>query len=119
MGSRRHGIDNLDTILLVSSDIIGGGVYRTTNGGLNWSPLGPTSGSDNHLQFICSIKIWILFRGSNVENNQRWLNWFVIPGESYQDIKFFDTSKDGKLMKNIWKLRQWRIKLDSPTIAKY
>jgi photosystem II stability/assembly factor-like uncharacterized protein len=96
-GADDMALINLDTILLVSSDIIGGGVYRTTNGGLNWSPLGPTSGSGQPSTiYMFNKDMGFCLGGQMWKTTNGGVNWFVIPGESYQDIKFFDTSKGWK-----------------------
>jgi len=95
-GADDMALINLDTILLVSSDIIGGGVYRTTNGGLNWSPLGPTGGSGQP-NIIYMFNKNIGFTDDNVGANRMkkttngGVNWFPIANEAFNDLKLIDT----------------------------
>ena len=97
LGPQDIAVINSDTVLAVFNDIIDGGVYRTTNGGLNWSPLGPTGGSGQpSLIYMFDKNMGFCQGGQMRKTTNGGVNWFVIPGESYQDIKFFDTSRGWK-----------------------
>ncbi|HEY5125325.1 MAG TPA: YCF48-related protein, partial [Ignavibacteria bacterium] len=85
---------NIDTILYVRSDIIDGGVYRTTNGGLIWQALGQVGGSgqpseiymfDKNIGFNCGTS------GMKKTTNGG-VNWFLIPNEVFLDIQLIDSS---------------------------
>ena len=84
---------NKDTILAVLSNGFDGGVYRTTNGGISWQPLGPVGGSGQPY----SIYMFNKDMGFNLSSSAMkkttngGVNWFVIPNEAFSDIKFYDS----------------------------
>ncbi|HEY5125327.1 MAG TPA: T9SS type A sorting domain-containing protein [Ignavibacteria bacterium] len=92
-GANDMSVINKDTILIVSNDIIGGGVYRTTNSGLSWQALGPVGGSGQPY----SIYMFNKDMGFNLSSSAMkkttngGVNWFVIPGESYSGIQMLDS----------------------------
>ena len=84
---------NKDTIIIVSSNGLGGGVFRSTNGGLNWTALGQVGGTgqpnriymyDKNLGFTMSSSY--MRRTTN-----GGFNWTIVTGESFADIKFADS----------------------------
>jgi len=84
---------NKDTILFVRDSGFDGGVYRTTDGGLNWQPLGQVGGTGQPYSiYMFNKDIGFNLGSSNMRKTTNGgENWFVIPGESYFDIKFIDT----------------------------
>ncbi len=92
-GAADLAVINKDTLLSVNSSGLGGGVYRSTNGGVNWSPLGQVGGNgqpsriymyDKNLGFTMSSSY--MRRTTN-----GGFNWTIIPGESFLGIQFLDS----------------------------
>jgi len=96
---------NKDTILLVYSSILSGGVYRSINGGLSWQALGPVGGSGQPYSIYMFNKDIGFNLGSSgmKKTTNGGLNWFVIPNETYSGIKFIDTLTGWKCWDSIKK----------------
>ncbi|HEY5124538.1 MAG TPA: YCF48-related protein [Ignavibacteria bacterium] len=96
---------NKDTILAVLSNGFDGGVYRTTNGGLNWQALGPVGGSGQPYSIYMFNKDIGFNQGSSgmKKTTNGGVNWFVIPGEMYSGIKFIDSLTGWKCTDSIKK----------------
>ena len=97
-GANDMSVINIDTILLVNSDIMGGGVFRSTNGGINWAPLGQVGGNGQPSRiymFDKNLGFTISNNGMRRTTNGGF-NWTIIPGESFTDIKFSDSLKGWK-----------------------
>ena len=86
-------IINKDTMLAVFNSGLDGGVYRSTDGGITFSPLGPVGGNgqpnriymfDKNLGFTMSS--FYMRRTTN-----GGFNWTVIPGETFLGIQFIDS----------------------------
>ena len=85
---------NKDTILAVLSNGFDGGVYRSMNGGLNWQRIWNNGGGSGNPSNIYMFNKDIGFSWSSQGMRKTLnggVNWFVIPGEGYRDIKFIDT----------------------------
>jgi len=97
-GAEDMAVINTDTILVVTSDGFAGGVFRSTNGGLNWQALGPTGGSGQPYNIYMFNKDIGFNLGSAAmkKTTNGGVNWFVITGEGYASIKFIDSSKGWK-----------------------
>ena len=96
---------NKDTIFIVSSSGLAGGVYRSTNGGVNWSPLGQVGGNgqpsriymfDKNLGFTMSSSY--MRRTTN-----GGFNWTIIPSESFTEIQFVDSQTGWRTFNGIKK----------------
>lgn len=85
---------NEDTIWIVGSNALVGGLFRTTNGGQNWQQLYYNFGSNPEKIYMYDSNLGFmgtsgdeLFRTTN-----GGLNWTVINGEhSFTDMKFIDS----------------------------
>ena len=97
LGCEDFTVINEDTILAVSSSGFSGGVYRSTNGGINWQYIwtNGTSGNpdkiymyDKNIGFTCNVASI-----SNLKKTTNGgFNWFDInPADDFLDIKFVDT----------------------------
>jgi hypothetical protein len=103
-------IINKDTMLAVSSSGFDGGVYRTTNGGLNWQliwTLGVTSGNPNR---IYMFNKYIGFSDDNSvgsrfrKTTNGGFNWILLaPDESFSDIILIDSLTGWKCSSDIKK----------------
>jgi photosystem II stability/assembly factor-like uncharacterized protein len=83
---------NKDTMLAVQSSGFDGGVYRTTNGGLNWQPLGPTGGSGQPYSIYMFNKDFGFCLGGQMRRTTNGgVNWFAITGETYSSIQMVDS----------------------------
>ena len=92
-GAEDLSVINKDTVFVVTSDGLAGGVFRSTNGGFNWTALGQVGGSgqpsriymyDKNLGFTMSSSY--MRRTTN-----GGFNWTIVTGESFADIKFADS----------------------------
>ncbi|MFA7360259.1 MAG: YCF48-related protein [Candidatus Kapaibacterium sp.] len=96
-GCGDFAVINKDTMLAVSSSGFGGGVYRSTNGGISWQYIwtNGTSGNpdkiymyDKNMGFSCVVSSISHFR----KTTNGGFNWFEInPSDAFLDIKFVDT----------------------------
>ncbi|HEY5123066.1 MAG TPA: hypothetical protein VIK14_04955, partial [Ignavibacteria bacterium] len=85
-------IINIDTMLAVKSNGFDGGVYQSTNGGLNWQLIWGGGGSG----MPSRIYMFNKYLGFDLGDAMRrttdgGFNWIEITGEAYRDIKFIDT----------------------------
>ncbi len=108
---------NKDTMLAVQNSGFNGGVYRSTNGGINWHALGPTGGSGQPSRIYMFDKNIGFNLGSTgmKKTTNGGVNWFLIVGEGFADIKLIDTligwKTDGNMKKTTdggitWNLQQ-------------
>jgi len=84
---------NADTLLHVNNTGFGPGVYISTNGALNWQGISTTQVNNiymfnKNIGFSLGNNMWKTTNGG--------VNWFVIPGEGYENIKFIDSLKGWK-----------------------
>jgi photosystem II stability/assembly factor-like uncharacterized protein len=85
---------NEDTIWIVDSEVAFGGVFRTTNGGLNWTGQAMTNGNPNkiymynrNIGFASSSTGGALYRTTSCG-----INWNVVSSaDGFYDMKFVDT----------------------------
>ncbi len=89
---------NNDTLWLVDSDGLVGGVFRTTNGGANWQVQYQGNNPnriymvDRNLGFISPPSMGALYRTTN-----SGVNWTQVPGaDGFLDMKFADASTGWK-----------------------
>ena len=88
---------NKDTILLVYSSILSGGVYRSINGGLSWQALGPVGGNGQPGSIYMFNKDMGFCLGNQMRKTTNGgVNWFLIPGENYWGIQLIDSLKGWK-----------------------
>jgi photosystem II stability/assembly factor-like uncharacterized protein len=97
---------NVDTIICVSSSGFDGGVYRSTNGGLNWQRIWFIGGGedpskiymyDKNMGFSCQpITGESRFR----KTTNGGFNWIIINDTNFRDIKFVDTLIGYKVFNN-------------------
>ncbi len=96
-GAEDMSVVNKDSILVVTSRGLGGGVYRSTNGGISWQYIwtNGTSGNpdkiymyDKNLGFSCTgnSSSSIFYR-----TNDGGLNWSNLGDSTFRGIQFFDS----------------------------
>ncbi|MFA5010803.1 MAG: T9SS type A sorting domain-containing protein [Ignavibacteria bacterium] len=96
-GAEDFSAINKDTLFYVYSGGFGGGVYRSINGGINWTRIWTNGTSDNpdkiymydkNIGFSCVVSSISHFR----KTTNGGFNWFEInPTDAFLDIKFVDT----------------------------
>ena len=82
-----------DTIWLVSTSS-GGGVFRTTNGGLNWIQQAPAGDYPNKIYMYNSRIGFIGFNAgtpTTKKTTDGGFNWFTVSNEGFTDIHFVDS----------------------------
>ena len=85
---------NEDTIWFADDIPFDGGLFRSTNKGLNWErqyDAGPAPNPDH--VYMYNGKIGFMTRSSNLlyKTTNSGVNWFTIPGGTWLDIKFIDS----------------------------
>ena len=95
-GAQDMAVIKKDTILIVPSDGLGGGVYRSTNGGLSWQLIWTAGLSGNPSRIYMYDKNMGFSSGEFPSLRFRkttngGFNWFGISDTSFSDIKFIDT----------------------------
>jgi photosystem II stability/assembly factor-like uncharacterized protein len=85
---------NEDTIWLVDKNLFNGGVYRTTNGGLNWTQQVNYMSQNPNKIYMFNARIG--FISNSLDNNLKkttnsGLNWIDMPGGAFNDIRFIDS----------------------------
>ena len=102
LGCEDFTVINEDTIIAVSSSGFGGGVYRSTNGGINWQYIwtNGTSGNpskiymyDKNLGFACTDYPFssIFYRTRN-----GGFNWSNLEDSTFYGIQFLDSNNGWK-----------------------
>jgi len=82
-----------DTIWLVSTSS-GGGVFRTTNGGVNWIQQAPAGDYPNKIYMYNSRIGFIGFNAgtpTTKKTTDGGFNWFTVSNEGFTDIHFVDS----------------------------
>ncbi len=108
-GGEDMAVINSDTVFLADSDPIFGGIWRTANGGLNWSRIwtNGTGGNpdkiymyDKNLGFACTDNTIssIFYR-----TNNGGVNWTDLGDSTYRGIQFVDSLIGWKLTRNSMK----------------
>ncbi len=84
---------NKDTIFIVSSSGLAGGVYRSTNGGVNWSPLGQVGGNGQPSRiYMFDKNLGFTFSSNGMRRTTNGgFNWTIIAGESFLGMQFLDS----------------------------
>jgi photosystem II stability/assembly factor-like uncharacterized protein len=87
---------NEDTIWIISSNTLVGGVYRTTNGGANWQQQFNGGNQNPNKIYMYNSRIGFMSNSSALPNiyktTNSGVNWSVIvPGERFLDIHFVDS----------------------------
>lgn len=96
---------NKDTMFAVSSSGFDGGVYRTINGGLNWSMIW-TGGTVNPEKIYMVDKNlgFIRFASYPMQRTTNGgFNWTLVTGEYYGAIKFYDINTGWKIWDSLKK----------------
>jgi photosystem II stability/assembly factor-like uncharacterized protein len=95
---------NNDTIWVVDIDGLTGGVFRTTNGGLNWTQqLNLGSQNPNHI-YMFNSRIGFASTGAGLyKTTNSGVNWFLVTGGHFFDIHFADSLTGWKCANNIQK----------------
>lgn len=87
---------NVDTIWVVDNDGLVGGVYRTTNGGINWTQQFSAGTQNPDKVYMFNSRLGFMGNNSGAPNMYRTTNsgisWsVVISGEYFKDINFIDS----------------------------
>jgi len=84
---------NLDTIWTVSADWLTGGVYRTTNGGQNWSLIWNYPGENPTKIYMYNARIGFICNDVNhlYKTTDGGFNWTFMNGGGFGDIYFLDS----------------------------
>jgi photosystem II stability/assembly factor-like uncharacterized protein len=84
---------NTDTIWLVDKNILNGGVYRTTNGGVNWTQQLNLMSQNPTKIYMFNARIGFITNGGNFKKTTNGgTNWIDVLGETgFRDIKFLDS----------------------------
>jgi len=94
---------NKDTIYLCDDNGLTGGVFRTTNGGLNWTRFGNVRPQNIYMingrvGFYTNVNLWKTTNGG--------YNWTVIDNLGYRDIHFFDTLTGYRITGNLTNIQK-------------
>ncbi len=94
---------NEDTIWFADDIPFDGGLFRSTNKGINWErqyDAGPAPNPDH--VYMYNGRIGFMTRSSNLlyKTTNSGVNWFTIPGGVWQDIKFIDSLTGWKANSN-------------------
>lgn len=84
---------NVDTIFGVDGNSFNGGIYRSTNGGINWQI--QSGGSPNHI-YMYNSRIGFADAFGCVKTTNGGTNWFFIPGADFSDMYFIDSLRGWK-----------------------
>ncbi len=99
---------NKDAILFVTSSSFAGGVYRSTNGGVNWQLIwtNGTSGNPSKI-YMYDKNMGYIQDGNNSYNMRRTtnggFNWAPVTGEKFTSIKFYDNNTGWKVYDSLKK----------------
>ncbi len=104
-GADDMSVLNKDTVFVVSYLDLGGGVYRSTNGGVNWTRIW-TGGTVNPIMIYMVNKDLGFIRFSSYpmqRTTNGGFNWTLILGETYTSIAFLDSNIGWKVFDSIKK----------------
>lgn len=88
---------NEDTIWLVASSSITGGVFRTTNGGLNWTQQLNLGSQNPNKIYMYNARIGFISEAMFPPNNNLrkttngGINWFLVTNDYFFDMHFIDS----------------------------
>lgn len=98
-GSEDLAVINKDTIFEVSSSELDGGVFRSTNGGINWQLIwgGGGNGMPSRIYMYDKNLGFTISNTGMRRTTNGGFNWTVIPGESFTNIQFLDSLTGWKI----------------------
>jgi photosystem II stability/assembly factor-like uncharacterized protein len=95
---------NEDTLWVVDPNGLCGGVYRTTNGGVNWTQQLNLMSQNPTKIYMFNARIGFITNGSNFKKTTNsGVNWFDVDGGPFWDIQFIDSLTGWKVRGNILK----------------
>lgn len=83
-----------DTIWIISSDPLTGGVFRTTNGGQSWIQQLSAGNQNPDKIYMYNARIGFIGRGTSYslrKTTDGGFNWFSVLNEGFNDIYFIDS----------------------------
>ena len=98
---------NVDTQWLVSSNLLTGGVFRTTNGGVNWDRQFSGGTQNPNTIYMYNARIGFISNNSALPNiyktTNSGMNWdMVLSGENFDDMHFIDSLLGWKCWANYY-----------------
>ena len=88
---------NKDTIYLCDDNGLTGGVFRTTNGGLNWTRFGNVRPQNI---YMINGRVGFYTNGNLWKTTNGGFNWSLIDNLGFKDIHFFDTLEGYRITGN-------------------
>jgi photosystem II stability/assembly factor-like uncharacterized protein len=94
---------NKDTIYLCDDNGLTGGVFRTTNGGLNWTLITYDNPRDI---YMINGKVGFNTNGNLWKTSNGGYNWSLIDNLGYKDIYFFDSLTGYRITGNLTNIQK-------------